>query len=142
LCSLPFEPAWYHARGVATAVHVGHPYFDELADRPLDATFLAEQAERNGALVAILPGSRTQELTRNLPDMIRAATKVAQKSSGARFAVACLHERHKALAEHIIAQTLARAGASRSGNRGLRRTHARIDPAGASRVGRLGLGRA
>jgi lipid-A-disaccharide synthase len=111
LCSLPFEPAWYHARGVATAVHVGHPYFDELADRPLDATFLAEQAERNGALVAILPGSRTQELTRNLPDMIRAATKVAQKSSGARFAVACLHERHKALAEHIIAQTLARAGA-------------------------------
>ena len=26
LCSLPFEPAWYHARGVAEAVYVGHPW--------------------------------------------------------------------------------------------------------------------
>ena len=44
LCSLPFEPAWYHARGVTDAVYVGHPYFDELADRPLDEDFLAEQS--------------------------------------------------------------------------------------------------
>jgi lipid-A-disaccharide synthase len=108
LCSLPFEPAWYHARGVSAAVHVGHPYFDELADRPLNEVFLAEQSGRNDSLVVILPGSRTQELTRNLPEMVRAATKLAQMYSGVRFAVACLHERHKLLAEGIIAQMLAR----------------------------------
>ena len=43
LCSLPFEPAWYRARGFENAFHVGHPYFDELKDRPLDADFLADQ---------------------------------------------------------------------------------------------------
>ena len=30
LCSLPFEPDWYRARGVAQVDYVGHPYFDEL----------------------------------------------------------------------------------------------------------------
>jgi lipid-A-disaccharide synthase len=53
-------------------------------------------------LVAILPGSRTQELKRNLPVMIRAALKLARQRPATRFAVACLHDRHKALAEQII----------------------------------------
>ena len=108
MCSLPFEPAWYHARGVADAVYVGHPYFDELADRPLDDGFLAEQRGRPGPMVAILPGSRTQELVRNLPDMIEAARELARQRPDVRFAVACLHERHKALAERIIAESAAR----------------------------------
>ncbi|MFI5459718.1 MAG: lipid-A-disaccharide synthase [Isosphaerales bacterium] len=111
LCSLPFEPAWYHARGVAAAAHVGHPYFDELADRPLDDRFLAEQNCRPGPLVAILPGSRTQEVLRNLPDMIRAARKLARQRPDVRFAVACLHERHKAVAQQIIAQSISGKGA-------------------------------
>jgi lipid-A-disaccharide synthase len=105
LCSLPFEPAWYQARGVEGAVHVGHPYFDELADRPLNEGFLAEQRGQPGDLVAILPGSRTQELIRNLPDMLRAAKSLAQRRPGVRFAVACLHERHKAMAERIIGES-------------------------------------
>jgi lipid-A-disaccharide synthase len=112
LCSLPFEPAWYHARGVAEAVYVGHPYFDELKDRPLDACFLTEQNGQVDSLVAILPGSRTQEVTRNLPEMVRAAVKLAQKRAGVRFAVACLHERHKSLAEGIIAENTACEGAA------------------------------
>ena len=62
LCSLPFEPDWYRARGFENAVFVGHPYFDELKDRPLDASFLANQRERSGELISILPGSRTQEV--------------------------------------------------------------------------------
>jgi lipid-A-disaccharide synthase len=108
LCSLPFEPSWYHARGVAAAVHVGHPYFDELAERPLDHGFLDTQRARTGPLVAILPGSRTQEVVHNLPDMIKAATKLAGKRPDVRFAIACLRESHKELATHIVGQTTAR----------------------------------
>ncbi len=104
LCSLPFEPAWYQARGVTDAVYVGHPYFDELAARPLDEGFLSEQRLRPGSLVAILPGSRTQELKRNLPDMLRAAHELAGRRPDVRFAVACLHQRHKAMAERMIAE--------------------------------------
>jgi lipid-A-disaccharide synthase len=102
LCSLPFEPAWYHARGVPDAVYVGHPYFDEIAARKLDAAFLTEQEARGGPVVALLPGSRTQELLRNFPIMLRAAREVACQRPDARFVVACLHEKHRTLAERIV----------------------------------------
>jgi lipid-A-disaccharide synthase len=102
LCSLPFEPAWYHARGVPQAVYVGHPYFDELAERTLDQTFVADQRTRGGPVVAVLPGSRTQELTRNLPVMLRAAATLAARRPDVRFVVSCLHDRHQLLAQRLI----------------------------------------
>jgi lipid-A-disaccharide synthase len=103
LCSLPFEPAWYHARGVPGAVYIGHPYFDELAERRLDEAFVADQRAQAGRIVAILPGSRTQELLRNLPIMFRAAAKLSAERPDVRFVVACLHDRHRALAEKLLA---------------------------------------
>jgi lipid-A-disaccharide synthase len=102
LCSLPFEPAWYQARGVARALYVGHPYFDELAERTIDDAFIEAARALGGAVVAILPGSRTQELTRNLPVMLHAAKRLMALQPRARFVVACLHDRHKALAETMI----------------------------------------
>jgi lipid-A-disaccharide synthase len=100
---------------VPDVVYVGHPYFDELAARPLDDGFLSEQRGRSGPVVAILPGSRTQEVRRNLPDMIKAAHELAHRRPDVRFAVACLHDRHKALAERIIAESAeGSAGASPS----------------------------
>ena len=102
LCSLPFEPQWYHDRGFPNAVHIGHPYFDELSERHLDTAFLAELAESAAPLVAILPGSRTQEVTRNLPIMLKAAAKLAASHPDVRFAVACLHQRHRDLAATIL----------------------------------------
>jgi lipid-A-disaccharide synthase len=112
LCSLPFEPSWYHTRGVPSAIHVGHPYFDELANRPMDERFLADQASRPGRLVALLPGSRTQEVVRNLPDMVKAAGLLSRKRPDVRFGVACLHERHKILAEQVIARLIPSEGGS------------------------------
>ncbi|HUG91363.1 MAG TPA: lipid-A-disaccharide synthase [Planctomycetaceae bacterium] len=41
LCGLPFEPDWYAKRGVR-AEYVGHPFFDEVADSPLDAEFVRQ----------------------------------------------------------------------------------------------------
>jgi lipid-A-disaccharide synthase len=104
LCSLPFEPAWYETRGYRNAIHVGHPYFDELADRDVDEELVAGLKGRKQPLVAILPGSRTQELKRNLPIMVRAAAKLSRLHPDARFVVACLHDRHKALAETVVAE--------------------------------------
>jgi lipid-A-disaccharide synthase len=110
LCSLPFEPAWYHERNVPQAVYVGHPYFDELQDRELDETFLKAQEADGRPMLAILPGSRTLELKRNLPILARAAAKLAADRPDVRFVVACLHDRHKTLAEEIIGQTQASEG--------------------------------
>ncbi len=104
LCSLPFEPEWYKARGVDYATYVGHPYFDELSERHLDRAFLDEQEAMSKPMVAILPGSRTQEVTRNLPVMLRAAALVDRRMPGIRFAVSCLHEKHRALARELAAK--------------------------------------
>ena len=102
LCSLPFEEKWYHDRGVPGAVYIGHPYFDELSERILDPEFIAQITAPARPLVAILPGSRTQEVTRNLPIMLQAAAKLGANHAHVRFAVACLHERHRELASQIL----------------------------------------
>ncbi|ODU20944.1 MAG: lipid-A-disaccharide synthase [Sphingomonas sp. SCN 67-18] len=102
LCSLPFEPRWYQERGVEGAVYVGHPFFDELAERKIDERFLAEQETRSGKLVAILPGSRTLEVIRNLPVQLRAAAKLLRKQPNTRFVIACLHERHAELVRTTV----------------------------------------
>jgi lipid-A-disaccharide synthase len=105
LCSLPFEPAWYHARGVPGAVYVGHPYYDELAERRLDQDWLGDQAARGGTVIALLPGSRTQEIARNLPPMLRAAQRVARARPEVRFAVACLRPKHHDQAAKLVRES-------------------------------------
>jgi lipid-A-disaccharide synthase len=105
LCSLPFEPAWYQARGYANAHYVGHPFFEEQGDRPIDQDFIDAQRSDPRPLVAILPGSRTQEVTRNLPIMLSAAQRLSTSRPDTRFAVACLHERHRGLAAEIVADS-------------------------------------
>jgi lipid-A-disaccharide synthase len=65
LCKLPFEERWYRERG-CNATFVGHPYFDQLRAERLDAEFIDQLQAGDGPLVAILPGSRTQEVKSNL----------------------------------------------------------------------------
>jgi lipid-A-disaccharide synthase len=94
LCTLPFEEAWYRERGV-TARYVGHPYFDALAETPLDADFLAAQRARPGPSVAILPGSRHGEIDRNLDTQLNALRHVRAARPDARFLFACFKEEHR-----------------------------------------------
>jgi lipid-A-disaccharide synthase len=91
LCSLPFEEPWYHDRGVS-ARYVGHPYFDELPRQRLDDAFLTMQRSRQGPIVGLLPGSRTQEVERNFPTLVRTAARVRERRPDARFLVACFKE--------------------------------------------------
>ena len=94
---LPFEEAWYRERGVA-AHYVGHPYFDELPDqstRPgLHGRAGTGGRKRSSAL---LPGSRTQEVERNLGTMLRAAARTHAARPDTRFLVACYKEAHRAM---------------------------------------------
>jgi lipid-A-disaccharide synthase len=94
LCTLPFEEPWYHARGVP-ARYIGHPYFDELSRQQLDAEFLARERQRGGAVVGLLPGSRTQEVKHNFPTLLRTALRVHRKRPDVRFLVACYKPEHR-----------------------------------------------
>jgi lipid-A-disaccharide synthase len=104
LCTLPFEEAWYRERDVTAVRYVGHPYFDELAERSLDATFMARQQSRVTPLVTLLPGSRGQEVSKNLPTMLAAAQKIHASVPATRFAIACYNEAQKAVAERMVAK--------------------------------------
>jgi lipid-A-disaccharide synthase len=101
LCNLPFEEAWYRRRNVS-ARYVGHPYFDELREQRLDAAFVAEQESRPAPAVALLPGSRGQELDHNLPSLVRAASLVHARRPDVRFLFACLKPEHRRRAEDLL----------------------------------------
>src|SRR5438876_8534085 len=98
LCSLPFEVEWYRERGV-TAQYVGHPFFDELPQQRLDENFLKEQRALRGDVVGLLPGSRTQEVERNLSTLLRTAARIHECRPDVRFLVACYKEHHRQLVE-------------------------------------------
>jgi len=90
LSALPFEHDWLNKRGVHST-YIGHPYFDELASQKLDEEFLIAEKSRSGRIVGILPGSRNQEVARNVPEMLRAARLIQQALPNTRFLVAAFN---------------------------------------------------
>jgi lipid-A-disaccharide synthase len=86
LCKLPFEETWYRERR-CNATYVGHPYFDQLRAEQLDRAFIREQHEAGRPLVAILPGSRNQEVQKNFSSLLKAARIIHARVPDARFAV-------------------------------------------------------
>jgi lipid-A-disaccharide synthase len=88
LVIFPFEEGIYREAGVS-ATWVGHPLLDELpAPRPRSA--LREQLGVAGdeSLVALLPGSRANEVTQILPTLIDAGSIIRARHRAARFVVA------------------------------------------------------
>jgi lipid-A-disaccharide synthase len=104
LCGLPFEEDWLRGRG-CNATFIGHPFFDEVRQYQYDEAFIEEQKKRPGPLVAILPGSRTQEVTHNLRWFLRAAAMVRQRVPEARFALASFKPHQAEIARSLVRQS-------------------------------------
>jgi lipid-A-disaccharide synthase len=94
LCSLTFEEPFFQKHHIP-ARYIGHPYFDELRQQRLDPAFIAGQRARPEPIVALLPGSRNQELDYNLDSLLRAAQTIHAKRPDVRFLVACLKAKHQ-----------------------------------------------
>ena len=104
LCSLPFEQQWFRRQG-CHATFVGHPFFDEVRRQQYDRQFLDAHAGRERPLVAILPGSRTQEVTNNLKWFLEAAARIREQVPQARFAIAAFKPHQAELARRELAAT-------------------------------------
>jgi lipid-A-disaccharide synthase len=104
LTALPFEEDWYAARGVTTRF-VGHPYFDEIAAQTLDSEFMASEQAKSGAIVALLPGSRNQEVEANFRLMLATAEAIHAAEPDTRFLVAAFNDRQAAAVRAIIADS-------------------------------------
>jgi lipid-A-disaccharide synthase len=107
LALLPFEPAWYAARGVEHVEFVGHPLASQVRPTNNRAEFcLRHGLDATRPLVALLPGSRRKELERILPPMLEAARLVAHAHDGAQFVVALAPARAEAEAGRIVSAVL------------------------------------
>jgi lipid-A-disaccharide synthase len=103
LSVLPFEEAWFRERGV-NVEYVGHPFFDEIAGKGLDEEILQRLHAESPRRVAILPGSRNQEVRRNFPTMVRVARRLHAKHPDLRFPVACYKSSQRDFCQSILAQ--------------------------------------
>jgi lipid-A-disaccharide synthase len=103
LCSLPFEARWFAERG-CNATFVGHPFFDEVRRQQFDVQFLARHRDPQRPLVAILPGSRTQEVAHNLKHFLAAARLIQAQVPNVRFAIASFKPHQAQLARAAVAE--------------------------------------
>jgi lipid-A-disaccharide synthase len=105
LAVLPIEEQFFRRHDIPTT-YVGHPFFDSVAESPLDparsATLVAAASPEH--TVAVLPGSRTHEVHQNWPVMLAAIRELSICNPGVRFAVAAYREKHL---EYCRATTLA-----------------------------------
>jgi lipid-A-disaccharide synthase len=92
LCLLPFEKQFYDEHGVP-AVFVGHPLADQI---PMHLDPLAARGalglEREGAYVALLPGSRQGEVARLSPDFAATVAWLHAQRPQLRFLAALANE--------------------------------------------------
>lgn len=86
-CILPFEEPLLRQHGI-DATFVGHPLLDRLASMPAREEARARFGVPNDApLLAIFPGSRTQEVRRHLEPAIATAQRLSATHPGLRVLV-------------------------------------------------------
>jgi lipid-A-disaccharide synthase len=76
LCILPFEVDFYKSWGMDVA-YVGNPLLDAIAVHQTDKQFREKYQLEDKKIIALLPGSRKQEITKILPDMLAVADRFA-----------------------------------------------------------------
>lgn len=95
ICALPFEYEWYSSRGVRT-VWVGHPFFDQVAERQLDGDAIGRMRGSAGeTVISVLPGSRNHEIEKNWPVMLEVIRRVSEAVPAARWIVGSYKPQHK-----------------------------------------------
>jgi len=85
LCIFPFEEEFYRKAGVPVTF-IGHPLVDIAHPSMPRADFLASQSlDAARPIVALLPGSRMNEILRNLPPIFGACEEILKQKRDCQF---------------------------------------------------------
>ncbi len=88
LVIFPFEEGFYRDKGV-DALYVGHPLLDRLASSPsMNEARRRLGLEGAAPILGLLPGSRTGELMRHLPILLRSARRLMTEQPDLRVVIA------------------------------------------------------
>ncbi len=110
LCVLPFERGVYDGVGLRS-VFVGHPLADQLPLAPDRAAARAELGlPAEGAVIAVLPGSRVGEVSRLADAFAGAVAWLAERRPGLRFVAPMADAGVRAIFERAIAKQAPDAG--------------------------------
>ncbi|MFG0320401.1 MAG: lipid-A-disaccharide synthase, partial [Planctomycetota bacterium JB042] len=103
LTILPFEEEYFRRLGI-DARYVGHPAADELAAETAGEEDDALEAEVRGAApgLALLPGSRPQEVRTNLPLMVKVARRIREEHPAATFFLPQLRDDTAAVCREVL----------------------------------------
>jgi lipid-A-disaccharide synthase len=105
LVIFPFEEELYRKAGVPVTF-VGHPLLDVVRPEPDPGAFLAAAGLDPGRpLVAVLPGSRPQEVAHNLPAMARATALMRASRPDLQFVIAGAPSLSSEVFAHALAGT-------------------------------------
>lgn len=97
LVILPFEKAFYNDFNIDVEF-VGHPLLDAISSIPADDNFLQANNLDHRPIIALLPGSRKQEITAMLKGMLSVIDHFAEY----QFVIAAAPAAERALYERII----------------------------------------
>jgi lipid-A-disaccharide synthase len=105
LSILPFEKDWYARRDITHVEYVGHPLAGNVSAQ-FDRDEFCRRHDLDSArpIIALLPGSRRQELERILPPMLDAASIISRQSPEIQFVVVVAPTRDPKEAQQIIAR--------------------------------------
>jgi len=73
-CILPFEVEFYRSWGMEVD-YVGNPILDAIAMNGIDDQFKINHGLNVNPIIALLPGSRKQEIEKVLPEMLKASNR-------------------------------------------------------------------
>jgi lipid-A-disaccharide synthase len=104
LSILPFEKAWYAARGITNVEYVGHPLTGEVRAEFDRAEFCRRnKLDPSQPIIVLLPGSRHKEVVRILPPMLDAVARVRHERPDAQFVLVVAPNRDINEAKEIVA---------------------------------------
>jgi lipid-A-disaccharide synthase len=102
-CVLPHEEAFFRAHGVP-ATFVGHPVVEQLKKHVLDQAFIRTlRSSPDEHLVALMPGSRRQEVAPILARQLVVAKALAARHPPCSFVLALASEAHRELTAPLAA---------------------------------------
>ena len=101
LALFPFEVDFYQRHGVPVTC-VGHPVADEIELMPLDQARSELGIDTSGSVLALLPGSRSSEVSRLAPVFAETALELAQKIPELFFVIPCANEKIRPELEALL----------------------------------------
>jgi len=102
-CVLPHEETFFRDHGVPVTF-VGNPVVDHLLNTPLDADFIRSlRASPKERLVALLPGSRRQEVPGILARQLAVARTLQERHGPCRFVLALADAAHRQWTDALVA---------------------------------------